>query len=97
MKRLRTHTTATTDGKLFCAFLALIVVSDIGAKLGELMREKSLSKSGFIREMNKIYVASDKEGLRLLNPVTKTQRLLMNGLGLDEEKLRAFVTANNRP
>jgi transposase len=95
MKRLRTHTTATTDGKLFCAFLALIVVSEIGAKLGDLMKKKSMSKAGMIREMDKIYAGQDKNGWRLLNPVTKTQRSLINGLGLREDDLQAYIAARS--
>jgi hypothetical protein len=95
MKRLRTHATATTDGKIFCAFLALIVVSDIVAKLGEFMKKKSMSKVRLIREMDKIYAGYDKNGWRLLNPVTKTQRLLINGLGLVEDDLQAYITARS--
>jgi hypothetical protein len=53
------------------------------------MRKKSLSKPKVVGEMGKIYVASSKDGWRLLNPVTKTQRLLMNGLGLDENDKRS--------
>jgi transposase len=33
MKKMRTHSDATTEGKLFCAFLALIAVSLMAEKL----------------------------------------------------------------
>ena len=33
MKPMRTHNAATTDGKLFCAFIALIVASEMELKL----------------------------------------------------------------
>ena len=93
MKRLRTHTTETTDGKLFCSFLALIIVSDMGIRLEELMKQKSLSKAGVFREMQKITIGIDNTGWRLLNPITKTQRLIMQPLELKEEDLRYYITA----
>ena len=46
MKRMRTHNTATTDGKMFCAFIALIVVSKMANMLSSFMKTKSMSKDG---------------------------------------------------
>jgi transposase len=94
MKRMRTHKTETTDGKIFCAFIALILASEIEVKLRRLMDEKSLSKAGLLREMEKIYVGVNDQGRRLLNPVTKMQRTIMNELGLTEDDLRAYIIAD---
>ena len=93
MKRLRTHNTRTTDGKLFCAFIALIVVSHINCKLESLMKEKSLSKNSIITEMEKIKVVFTTGGKRLMNPITKTQRNILEAFGLSEEDLRFYISS----
>ncbi|MDR3203711.1 MAG: transposase [Deltaproteobacteria bacterium] len=91
MKRLNTHNTETTDGKLFCAFIALIVTSEIEVKLGKFMRKKRIDKAGLFREMEKICVISNDKGWRLMNPVTKTQRTIMEEIGLNEKDLGAYL------
>ena len=92
MKRMHTHTTATTDGKLFLAFCALIAVSELQVKLGAMMKEKSWSKDAVIAEMEKIKVVSAPDGRRLMNPITKTQRLILEALGHTENDLKAYAT-----
>jgi transposase len=54
MKRLRTHNTHTTDGKLFCAFIALIATLRVNAKLGTFMKDNSMSKDSVIAGVCKI-------------------------------------------
>jgi transposase len=91
MKRSRTHTTATTDGKIFCAFISLAIMSDIEARPRKLMDKKSLSKAGVIRETDKISVGASNNVPILLNPLAKTQRMIINELGLDETDLKAYI------
>ena len=92
MKRLHTHTTATTDGKLFLAFISLIAVSELQLRLNKMMREKSWSKGAVIAELEKIKVVSASNGRRLMNPITKTQRLIFEAFDLSEDDLRTHVT-----
>ena len=92
MKRMRTHTTATTDGKLFLAFIALIAVSELQIRLKKIMREKSWSKDAVIAELEKIKVVFASDGRRLMNPITKTQRMILDAFALSEDDLRAYVT-----
>jgi transposase len=92
MKRMRTHSDTTTDGKLFLAFVSLIAVSHMGNKLADFMKEKSLSKASVISELEKIKAVAITESKRLLNPLTKTQKLLLKPLGLGENDLKAYVS-----
>jgi len=92
MKRIRTHTTATTDGKLFLAFIALIAISELQAKLNKIMREKSWSKDTVIAELEKIKSVSASDGRRLMNPITKTQRLILETFSLSVDNLMAYVS-----
>ena len=95
MRRLRTHTDQTTDGKLFCAFIALIALSHIQERLGPQMRKTSTSKKSVLAELDKLRVVEAALGLRLLNPATKTQRDILHALELAEDGLQAYATADN--
>ena len=90
MKRLRTHTDATTEGKLFCAFIALIAAS----KLNDVVKnidELYLSKRSVISEFEKIKSISVHSGSRMMNPVTKTQRIILESLDLCVDDLKNYI------
>ncbi|MDR2492777.1 MAG: transposase [Coriobacteriales bacterium] len=93
MKRLRTHSTETADGKLFCAFLALIAACQVNAKLGKAMKDMAMSKDSVIAEMDKIKAVYASGGRRLMNPVTKTQRLILEAFGLGEGDVKSYVAS----
>jgi transposase len=95
MKRLRTHHTETTDGKLFCSFISLIVVSEINTKLRTLMRKKGWSKSSVIKELEKIKTISFTDGIRLLNPITKVQRSILDAFGIGEKEISSYICRNS--
>jgi transposase len=94
MKRLKTHNDGTTDGKLFCAFIALISVSVIAEKL-RIMNEKGgkrrLSKESLMNQLNKIKVVSLGDGLDIMNAVTKRQREILESFGFTESDLRSYA------
>jgi hypothetical protein len=60
-------------------------------KLGKFMRKKRMGKAGLFREMGKICVISNDKGWRLQNPLTKTQRTIMEEVGLNEKDLGAYL------
>jgi len=91
MKRLRTHSSKTTDGKMFCAFIALIVALEMENKLSVYKEEKSMSKSALISELEKIKVVFMNDGKRLMNPITKTQRTIFEHCGISEDDLKSWV------
>jgi transposase len=91
MKRLSVNADETIEGKMFCAFIALIVVSQIGVKLEEFLEKKSWSEERVAAEMEKIRVISGVDGVRLADPLTKTQREIIERFGLDAEDVEAYV------
>jgi len=95
MKRLRTHGDATTDGKLFCAFLALIITAHIQSVLSPVMRERSWSKNRVIHELDKIRVVTTGQGTRLMNPISKTQRSILTAFGLTPDDVTDYVRAHD--
>jgi transposase len=94
MNRLGTPNAETTDGKLFCAFIALIVVSEIEEKLGGFMRWKRWSQSHVIAEMEKIRVVLAADTKMLMNPLTETQKFILEKFGLTEDDLKAYVLSS---
>ena len=94
MKRLHTHSSNTTDGKMFCSFIALIVVIEMANKLSEFMRKKSMSKDAVISELEKIRVVIMSDGKRLMNPITKTQRTIFEIFGLSQDDLIEYINNN---
>jgi len=95
MKRLRTHSDQTTDGKLFAAFIALIALSHIQQRLGPQMKKTSTSKKSILAELDKLKTVETASGLRLLNPATKTQRDILQALDLSEDELRTYATTDH--
>ena len=76
MKRLRSHTSNTAQGKLFVSFLALIVRSYMLHELRTYMRENTVTLKKILLELDKLktlQLPGSKEH-RLLNPPTKKQR-----------------------
>ena len=92
MKRLRTHSSDTTDGKMFCAFIALIAATEMDNKLAVYKKEKSMSKMGLISELEKIKVVFMDDGRRLMNPITKTQRTILEYCGFSEKDLNLYIS-----
>jgi len=90
MKRLRTHASHTTDGKMFCAFIALIVALEMVNRLSAFMKEKSMSKDTVISELEKIKIVFMNNGKRLMNPVTKTQRTILELCGFSQDDLKSY-------
>lgn len=91
MKRLRTHYTDTTNGKLFAAFISLIAVCHLQRQLADLLADNRISKKGMLAEMDKIKIVYAPQGRRLINPATKTQRDILHTLNLQETDLQTYA------
>lgn len=95
MKRMRAHTDATVAGKLFCAFIALIAASEMSNCLNvfnDANKQRTLSKRGLISELEKIKVLITPDGRRLMNPLTKTQRNLLEVFKVKDADLNAYIS-----
>lgn len=76
MKRMRSHSSETAQGKIFVAFLSLIVHAYLLRQLKPYMQSNGLTLRNVLLELDKMrtiqYPGSRKP--RLLNPMTKKQR-----------------------
>lgn len=84
MKRMRSHSSETAQGKLFVAFLSLIVQAYLLRQLKAYMQKNGLTLRNILLELDKMktiqYPGSHKP--RLLNPLTKKQREIYDLLEL---------------
>jgi transposase len=86
-KRLKTHLTRTTDGKLFMGFLALILRTQLlnSAKSNDAIKKLSMEK--VLWELRKIKAASFADDSRIVTPLTKLQKTICSALGMTDEQL----------
>ena len=94
-KSMRTHSTESTEAKIFIEFIALIVRNGIYTKLKAEKEEldgnpnymtvpaamRELDKIELIRGLNRVY--------RLDHAVTKTQKAILNAFGMDANYIKA--------
>lgn len=92
MKRLRTHSTESSDGKLFIAFVSLILRSILENVIGEFNRKNNLTIEKVMKELSKIRVVNLSNGTSLLNPITKKQRMIFENFGLSEDDIIKSVS-----
>ena len=90
--KLYTHSDETAQGKVFCAFLSLIVLSEMLNGLSGYMREQKLTFRKILLELGKVKCGVSKSGLRtLLNPPSKTVRGIFDCLGIPQDSFSRFV------
>ena len=87
MKRLRTHSTESSDGKMFIAFVSLILRSILENVIGEFNRKNNLTIEKVMKELSKIRIVTLSNGTSLLNPITKKQRMIFENFGLSEDDI----------
>jgi transposase len=90
-RRLKTHNRLTTEGKLFIGFIALILRSHLLNLLKSLPEKNRPSMSKLVIELEKIKVVETKDGKRLLTPLTKKQKEILEALDSSEDELNNAV------
>lgn len=86
MRRLYVQSDEAAEGKMFAAFIALIIRAYMQIRLQEYMDSNKYTFQKILLEPYKaklIHSANHENNCRLLNPPTKTQREIMEHLALD--------------
>jgi len=86
-KRMRTHWTKTTAGKLFIGFLSLILRSYMQRLLKQNPQTKHLTLEKSLLELRKIKSVTLSEMKEVLMPLTKRQKTILSVLGVSLESL----------
>ena len=85
-RRLYVQSDEVAEGKMFAAFIALIVRTYMQNQLSDYMSEHEFTFQRILLELDKvklIHSAFHECNCRLLNPPTNTQRDIMECLALD--------------
>ncbi len=77
MRRLRCHTEESTEGKLFIAYIALIIKAYTYERLKEYLQAKNMSYTAVLKELEKIKQITHNNKTTTPTPLTKTQREIM--------------------
>lgn len=85
MKRLRIHSAQAEEGKMFLAFLGLILRTYVFNTLKPYILKKRLSLDRIFSEMRKIKVAVYPSGVMMHNPLTKKQKDILAYFNQSEE------------
>ena len=82
-----------SDGKLFCAFIGLIVGGHLLSKLENLMRAHSIDLRWVMSELSVIHALSrgNESGYKLFSVLTGGQLAIMRALGLDRKDLEDYI------
>ena len=84
-RRMRTHYTQTTDGKLFVAFLGLILRSVLMQAIKGNEETQRLTMKKVVRELDKIQQIRLKDGSHHTLPLTSLQKKILRALKIDEQ------------
>ena len=86
--RLKIHLNQTTDGKVFVAFIALILRIHLQTHIKKIKRTQKFTISKVLLELEKIKVVTLHHDKHMLMPLTKTQKNILEALDLDPQALR---------
>jgi hypothetical protein len=89
-KRMRTHGTATTDGKLFCGFIALILRSALAARLSASKDTRKMPVTVALRELKKLKRITYSDGTVSHTAITRTQSMVLKAIGIEPDDLLAM-------
>jgi len=93
MKRIRCHNKSTTEGKIFVAFIGLIIKSHMENILSEYMDTNNGTIEKVIRELKKIKVVTLQNGKILMNPLTKKQKEILTFFKITEIDIKDYLAS----
>ena len=96
MKRIRCHNKSTTEGKIFVAFIGLIIKSHMENILSEYMDTNNSTIEKVIRELKKIKVVTLQNGKRLMNPLTKKQKEILTFFKITETDIKDYLASEGQ-
>ena len=92
LRRLRVHSETMMEGKMFIAFIGLILRTYAHNKLRDYLdANRPMSMPQVFDELRMIKTVKTKGGMVLRNPVTKRQRTIYEQFGITEEGLESAM------
>jgi transposase len=92
MKRLRVHSNVAADGKMFIAFIGLILRTYVHQKLKDYIDSKRpISMAQIFDELRMIKTVKTTSGMWLHNPLTKRQRTILEQFEITETCISSAI------
>jgi len=92
MKRLRVHSDVVMEGKMFIAFIGLILRTYVHNKLRDYLElNRPISMPQIYDELRMIKTVKTKTGMVQHNPLTKKQRQILEEFGITDEVLGSAI------
>ena len=91
MKRLKIHKQETMEGKIFVAFISLIIKSYLQNKLKAYLIEKHLILQEVMNELAKIKIITKGNRKELMQPLTKKQKEILSYFSITEEDIKSSL------
>jgi len=92
MKRLRVHSDVAANGKMFIAFIGLILRTYVHQKLKDYIDSKRpISMAQIFDELRMIKTVKTKNGMWLHNPLTKRQRTILEQFEITDECISSAI------
>ena len=92
MKRLRVHSDVAANGKMFIAFIGLILRTYVHQRLKDYIDSKRpISMAQIFDELRMIKTVKTKTGMWLHNPLTKRQRAILEQFEITEECIKTAI------
>ncbi|MDR2353036.1 MAG: hypothetical protein LBF22_07705 [Deltaproteobacteria bacterium] len=76
---------------VLCLYFSLVVVTEIGAKLRVLMKKNGWNEECLIGQLEKIRLVISEDDKRLMNPLSKSQRHILEPFGLGETEVKKYI------
>ena len=89
--RIRTHTSETMNGKLFAAFISLIIKTKIDEVIDTKLKKESISAKKLINQMKTIKLTKLYDGKLYIMPLTAKQKKILTAFNITEQEIKVAV------
>lgn len=93
MKRLQTSSSKCTEGKIFVAFISLIIRNKILHTLKKYMKEHNYTTEDIMSELHKIKIVKIQLEYQLVSSLTKVQKEIFEYFNIKEEDLKRIINS----
>lgn len=89
--RIRTHTSETMNGKLFAAFISLIIKTKIDEVIDTKLKKESISAKKLINQMKTIKLTKLYDGKLYIMPLTAKQKKILTAFNITEQEIKESI------
>ncbi len=93
LKRLKTHNASTAEGKIFAAFISLILKSYMEYILSDYFEKNNSTIEKVLKQLSRIRLVRINEKENLMTPITAKQKNIFKSFGIEEDDIFKYVNS----